>query len=193
MSAAPKHKWTVEEYLTFERDSEIRHEYLDGEVFAMAGASENHILVTVNTLASLGTQLRKRPSKVYATAMRVKVKKTGLYTYPDVVIVCDTPQFNDDTPASLLNPTLIIEVLSATTENYDRGKKFQHYRKLDSLKEYVLIAQDSPRIEHYVRQNDGRWLLFSDVSELDTAIELPSISCTLALTDVYEKVIFEDE
>jgi Uma2 family endonuclease len=193
MSAQPKHKWTVEEYLAFERDSEIRHEFLDGEIFAMTGASENHILITANTLATLHTQLRKRPCKVYATDMRVQVSKTGLYTYPDVVVACETPQFTDETPPSLINPTVVIEVLSPTTENYDRGKKFQHYRKLASLQEYVLVAQDSPNIEHYVRQSDGKWTLFSDASELDETINLPSIGCILALADVYEKVSFESE
>lgn len=193
MSAQPKHKWTVEEYLAFERDSEERHEFYEGEIFALTGASENHILITTNIVITLGSQLSKNPCKVYATDMRVRVSKSGLYTYPDVAVICDKPQFTDETPPSLINPILIIEVLSPTTENYDRGKKFQHYRKVESLQEYLLIAQDTPRIEHYVRQADGRWLLFSDKSELSEAVELPSIGCNLALADVYNKVTLEDE
>ncbi|MFN8373095.1 MAG: Uma2 family endonuclease [Anaerolineae bacterium] len=193
MSAQPEHKWTVEEYLAFERDSQERHEFWNGEVFAMTGASRKHTVITGNVYASLHGQLRKSPCEVYQMDMRVNVSATGLYTYPDVSVVCDKPLFTDDSPPSLLNPTLIIEVLSPSTEKYDRGKKFQDYRKLESLQEYLLVAQEAARIEHYVRQPDGKWTLFSDASSLEETITLPSIDCTLALADVYEKVTFEGE
>lgn len=193
MSAQPKHKWTVEEYLAFERDSEERHEFWDSEIFAMTGASRTHTLITGNVYASLHGQLRKKPCEVYQTDMRVNVSASGLYTYPDVSVVCDKPLFTDDNPPSLLNPTLIVEVLSPSTEKYDRGKKFQDYRRLESLQEYLLVAQDTPRIEHYLRQQDGRWILYSDASSLEETITLQSIDCTLALADVYEKVTFEGE
>jgi Uma2 family endonuclease len=115
-----------------------------------------------------------------------------MYAYPDVSVVCGTPQFTGDTPDTLANPTLIVEVLSPSTESYDRGTKSQHYRELDSLQEYLLIAQDSYRVEHYIRQQDGPWLL-KDAVGIDAALELASIGCTLSLADVYEKVTFENE
>jgi Uma2 family endonuclease len=192
MSAAPQQVWTPESYLAFERESETKHEYLAGEIFAMTGASENHNLVTANTLASLHAQLRRTPCRIYPSDMRLKVPAVGLYTYPDVTVVCGEPQFDEDeVPDTLLNPTVLIEVLSPSTESYDRGKKFQHYRTLESLQEYLLISQESARIEHYVRQGE-QWL-FSDAYRLEDVVKLPSIDCSLALADVYEKVTFEPE
>lgn len=190
MSTARREKWTAQDYLAFERTSEQKHEFLDGEVYLMAGASANHNLIVGNIYASLHTQLRQRPCVVYPSDMRLKVNATGLYTYPDISVVCDPPRFEDDQRDTLLNPTVIVEVLSPSTENYDRGKKFQHYRTLGSLQEYVLASQDSYRIEHYLRQQDDQWL-FSDVSQPDETLALPSIQCTLLLSDVYEKVNFE--
>ncbi|MCB9456599.1 MAG: Uma2 family endonuclease [Anaerolineaceae bacterium] len=191
MSALPEIPWTGKDYLAFERESDEKHEFVDGVVYAMTGASERHNLVTGSAYASLYSQLRKRPCRVYPSDMRVKVAQTGIYTYPDISIVCEPPRFEDDRQDTLLNPVVLIEVLSPSTENYDRGKKFQHYRTLESLQEYLLIAQDSPHIEHYRRQADNQWLL-TDVAQADAVIELPSIACTLALADVYEKVDFEE-
>ena len=191
MAALPKVKLTAAEYLAMERASEEKHEFLDGEIYLMSGASRNHNLILVNVLASLHAQLRKRPCVVYPSDMRVKVNDSGLYTYPDISVVCDPPQFDEADQDTLLNPTLIIEVLSPSTESYDRGKKFQHYRTLESLQEYVLIAQDSPRIERYLRQPNHEWLL-ADASGLESTLELASIQCTLVLADVYEKVSFEE-
>jgi Uma2 family endonuclease len=183
---------TPEAYLEFERASEMKHEYFGGEVFAMTGASRNHNRIVANMLASLHGQLRKRPCEVYPSDMRVKTRSTILYTYPDISIVCGEPQFEDEVLDTLLNPTVIIEVLSPSTERYDRGRKFQHYRTLLSLQEYVLIAQDSYRIERYLRQPNDEWL-FSDFTAINSTLELTSIQCQLALADVYEKVTFEDE
>lgn len=185
-------RMTEAEYLAFERASDIRHEYLDGHVYAMTGASRAHNLISTYTAASLINQLRGRPCEVYASDMRVRVSATGLYTYPDVTVVCGNPQFADSALDTLLNPVLVIEVLSPSTESYDRGKKFQHYRQLESLREYVLISQDSPRIERFLRQDDGTWLL-TDAAGLDASLELASVACTLALAEVYEKVTFESE
>ncbi len=190
MSALEKQKWTVEQYLEMERASEEKHEFLDGEIYLMSGASRNHNLVVGNTLAALHAQLRKRPCLVFPSDMRVRVVDSSDYTYPDLSVVCDPPQIEDIQGETLLNPTLIIEVLSPSTESYDRGKKFQQYRTLESLQEYGLIAQDQPRIERYVRQPNHEWLL-SDAIGLESSLELPSIQCTLALADVYEKVDFE--
>lgn len=180
---------TPEDYLKFERLSQEKHEYFNGEIFAMTGASEKHNLIAMSTSASLYAQLRKSPCKVYPSDMRVKIPRS--YTYPDVSVVCDTPKFEDKEFDTLLNPTVIIEVLSPSTEAYDRGGKFQSYRTLSSLQEYLLISQDSVRIEHYVRR-DHEWV-FSDTTSLESVVMLPSINCSLALSDVYEKVTFEDE
>ncbi len=190
MIAARKPKMTVEEYLAMERISEIRHEYFDGEIYAMAGARRNHILITGNLVATLNVQLRSKPCEVYPTDMRVKVSAKH-YAYPDVVVVCDKPQFDDDTMDILNNPTIIIEVLSSSTERYDRGKKFASYRELPSLQEYVLVSQYDPHIEHYVRMGE-KWAL-SDTIGLESVVELPSIGCTLKLSDVYAKVEFVPE
>jgi Uma2 family endonuclease len=186
MSALPKNFMTPEEYLKFERQSEIKHEYFDGEIFAMSGASEAHNIIVLNTGASLHAQLRKRPCRAYMSDLRVRVPKTSFYTYPDLSVVCGEREFEDDVLDTLLNPTVIIEVLSPSTESYNRGKKFQLYRKLESLKEFLLIAQDSVRVEHYARQGE-QWIL-TDFSRLEAVITLPSIDCALVLEDVYENV-----
>jgi Uma2 family endonuclease len=174
-----------------ERASDIKHEFYQGEIFAMAGASREHDRIAGNTFASLHAQLRKRPCDIYSSDVRVRVNAAGLYTYPDISIVCGEAQFTTDKPDTLLNPTLIVEVLSPSTEGYDRGKKFQLYRALTSLQEYVLISQDQARIERYMRQSSDHPWLFTDHAGLDAALELPSIGCRLALADVYEKVTFE--
>ena len=187
MVANAQKKWTVEEYLAFERSSEEKHEYYAGEIFAMSGASREHNLIVTNTVVSLGSQLRGRPCEVYPSDMRIKVSAIK-YTYPDVSVVCDEPQFMDGEFDTLLNPTFIVEVLSSSTENYDRGKKSEHYRTLESLQEYVLIAQNEVHVEHYIRAS-GKWVL-TEAKTLEAAIELPSIGCKLLLADVYDKVTF---
>jgi Uma2 family endonuclease len=182
---------TEAEYLEFERASELKHEFIDGEVLAMTGASRAHNLICTTTSFLLYSQLRGRSCEIYSADMRVKVETTGLYTYPDISVVCGDPQFADDEFDTLLNPTVLIEVLSPSTERYDRGRKFQHYRELPSLREYALIAQDSPRIERYLRQQDGTWQ-FSDAKGLEASLELTSIDCALALAEVYEQVNFAE-
>ncbi len=191
MSALTNKKWTVEDYLAFERASEEKHEYLAGDIYLMTGASRKHNLIGVNLARILGTQLLGRSCEAYINDMRVRVSAKN-YTYPDFKVVCGTPEFEDAEVDTLLNPTLIIEVLSPSTEQYDCSKKFQNYRTLDSLKEYILISQDAPRIERYLRQENGQWL-FSDATKLEAALELPSIGCTLLLEEVYDKVNFEQE
>jgi Uma2 family endonuclease len=190
MSLQTRPRLTPEEYLALERAAETRSEFFNGVMFAMAGASEEHVLIVVNVAGELRAQLRGRPCRTYSTDMRVKVSETGLYTYPDVVVVCGEPQFDDEHRDTLLNPTAIIEVLSPSTEAYDRGEKFAHYQRRASLHEYVLIAQDRYRVEHYVRQPDGQWL-YSETRGLDGTLHLPSIGCDLALAEVYDKVTVE--
>ncbi len=193
MSARPDtpQKMTEAEYLEFERTDEFKHEFMDGDVFAMTGASEAHNLISGNLMMLLKIQLRGRPCKVYPSDMRVQVKSAKMYAYPDLSIVCGEAQLVDEKGDMLVNPTVVIEVLSPSTERFDRGEKFQRYRKLPSLQEYVLISQDSPRIERFLRRDDGQWI-FTDVIGLDATITLPSIDCELALADVYEQVTFED-
>ncbi|HEX2208409.1 MAG TPA: Uma2 family endonuclease [Longimicrobium sp.] len=179
---------TPAEYLAAERKSAQKSEYINGRVYAMAGASRVHNLIALNTASELRTQLRGRPCEAYANDMRVKVERTGMYTYPDVIGLCEEPRFEDAEVDTLLNPTVIIEVLSPSTERYDRGEKFAHYRRLESLREYILIAQDIRRIEHYRREGDS-WVL-TEVSEPDAALVIPSLSATLRLSDIYDRVEF---
>jgi Uma2 family endonuclease len=192
MSAQAKAVLSPEEYLAIERNAEYKSEYFAGEMFAMAGASEAHILIVTNVVIELGNQLKSRPCRIYSNDMRVKVSQTGLYTYPDVVVVCGKTMFDDDYKDILLNPTLIVEVLSESTEGYDRGRKFEHYRHIESFSEYLLIAQDQYRVEQFVKQNSHQWL-FSEATELEESITLTSINCKLVLKDIYDKVEFERE
>lgn len=187
MSSQTKASYTPEEYLALERKAEYKSEYFNGEIFAMTGASRKHNLVAANVLASLHIQLRRRPCEVYSSDMRVKVNPTGLYTYPDVVVVCGEPSFDDKHKDTLVNPTVLVEVLSKSTASYDRGEKFEHYRKLASLDEYLVIAQDKCHLEHYVRQPDNQWLL-SETDDIQKTIHLSSIECDLSLADIYDKV-----
>lgn len=189
MSALPNvpKRMTEAEYLIFERASEFKHEFVNGEVVAMTGASRAHNLISVNVLTALKSVLRGQGCEIYPADMRVKVAATGLYTYPDISVVCGEAAFNDDRLDTLLNPTVVIEILSPTTERYDRGRKFQHYRELESLQMYVLIAQDMPRIECYARTGSDQWVL-SDYKGLDADARLDPIGATLRLAEVYEQV-----
>lgn len=187
MSFQVQYRYTPEEYLALERKAEYKSEYFAGEIFAMSGASEQHNVIVTNLVREISLQFKGRPCKVYSSDMRVKVNSTGLYTYPDVVALCSEPQFDDQLKDTLINPTVLIEVLSPSTEAYDRGQKSMHYRRLASVEEYLLISQDRVQIEHYRRQPDNHWLL-SEASDLQTIIELPSIACVLALAEIYDKV-----
>lgn len=189
MSTQPKTFLTPEQYLEIERKAEYKSEYYEGEMFAMAGAREAHNLIVPQTSAQLVQQLRGRPCRVYSNDMRVRVSATGLYTYPDLVVVCGDPRFLDEQRDTLLNPTLVVEVLSPTTEAYDRGRKFEHYRSLESLKEYLLIASERIGAELFTRQPSGQWLLTAATRPEET-IELPSVACRIGLADIYEKVEF---
>lgn len=177
-----------EEYLAIERRSDIKSEYLDGEMFAMTGGSLRHNLIVANLIRELGLQLKKRPCQVFPSDLRVHIPATGLYTYPDVHVVCGDPRLADEHQDTLLNPTLIIEVLSPTTEAYDRGKKFEHYRSLESFVEYLLVSQSEPRVEQFLRQDGNRWL-FSEAVGLEATLPLPSIQGELALGEIYDKVV----
>jgi Uma2 family endonuclease len=190
MSALPKAVYTPEEYLALDREAEFKSEYHAGEIFAMAGASENHDMIAVNVLADLRARLRGGPCRPFSADMRVQIPEAARYTYPDVTVVCGERQFADGRRDVLLNPTLVVEVLSPSTEAYNRGDKAQAYRQLASLQEYLLIAPDRPHVEQYTRQADGRWLL-SEAHQLAAVVRLASIRCDLSLADVYEGVSFE--
>ena len=189
MATHPKTFLTPEQYLEIERKAEFKSEYYQGEMFAMAGAKEAHNLIIWNLARELGQQLRQRPCRAYLADMRVRVSATGLYTYPDVVAVCGEPQFLDDQRDTLLNPNLIVEVLSPSTELYDRVRKFEHYRSLESVSEYLLVSSERVSAELYTRQPDGRWLL-TTVSRMEDSLDLLSVGAHLALADLYEKVDF---
>ncbi len=175
------------DYLEFERNSELKHEYRDGEIIDVTGATREHILLVTNLIRILGTALLNTASEVYGTDMRVKVMAAGLYVYPDVTVVFTEPQFEDDCFDTLLNPTVIFEVLSPSTENYDRGEKFANYRTVDSLEDYFLVSQERQIIERFTRQADGRWIL-EVYSGSDAVVELKLNDCTFNLADVYHKV-----
>ncbi|MEE8587203.1 MAG: Uma2 family endonuclease [Acidobacteriota bacterium] len=187
MSAEPQGRLGVEEYLALERGSETRHEYLDGEIFAMSGASREHNLIGTNIVGTLHPQLKRPGCEKYANDMRVRIPATGLYAYPDVVVACEEPRFEDDERDTLLNPTLIFEILSPSTEDYDRGRKFVHCRSLPSLQVYLLVAQDRIHVEVFTRQQDDRWVLW-ETDDLNATLELPAISATLAVADIYDRV-----
>lgn len=187
MSAEPHRRVSLEDYLAAERQAATKSEYLNGEVFAMSGASREHNLIVWNLAGALHPQLRGRSCEAYVGDMRVHIPATGLYTYPDLAVVCGEPRFEDGELDTLLNPTLLAEVLSLTSEGYDRGRKAAHYRTLDSLREYLLVSQEEIRVELFTRQEDGHWLL-SEASRLEETVALGSIGCTLLLADVYERV-----
>jgi Uma2 family endonuclease len=188
MSSAKPNLLTPIEYLDLERKSEVRSEFIAGRMFAMSGASRRHSLITGNLYRELSSQLRGRSCEAHMVDLRVKVSPTGMYTYPDIVALCGEARLEDDHVDTLLNPTLIVEVLSDSTEAYDRGEKFAHYRRLDSLREYVLVSQDKIRIERFRRDGDA-WIL-SEVSDAEATLHLESIDCDVAIGAIYEKVEF---
>jgi Uma2 family endonuclease len=191
MASVARQTYTPEEYLELERKAEHKSEYVNGEIYAMAGASAAHITITGNLWGEIRVQLKGKPCRSYAIDMRIRIDETGMYTYPDLVVVCGRQLFGDRRQDTLTNPTLIIEVLSPSTEAYDRGDKFAHYRRLESLQEYVLVSQDKVRVERFVRQGDD-WL-FSDISDAAATLKLASIGCEVPLADIYTDVDFSAE
>jgi Uma2 family endonuclease len=176
---------TEEEYLSFERSSNVRHEYLSGHIYAIAGATREHNLITGNVAGELRAQLKGKPCETYSNDMRVWIPRAGQYTYPDVVVVCGTPQFLDDQADTLLNPLVIIEVLSSSTEAYDRGEKFRDYRSIESFSEYVLISQAKRGVDHFTKVNNI-WT----IQEVEQEIRFVTIPCRLTFSDIYDRVEF---
>lgn len=191
MASAPIQRTylTAEEYLELERGSEMKHELIDGEMVAMTGGNWSHGLIIGNMVTALKNRLRERACSVIPNDLRVRVS-AEVYVYPDIVVACSEPRLEDSFKDTLLNPTLLVEVLSPSTESYDRGRKFEHYQMLDSLKEYVLVSQNRPRVEHYLRQ-DGHVWLYTEVSGLEGSIALPSLGCEVPLSEIYDQIAFD--
>lgn len=193
--------YTVEEYLAMERASEVRHEYLDGEIYEMSGESISHGRISTNLVAELRNRLRGKACDVLSKDTKVRSgwlprprrMMKGLFSYPDVIIVCGAPQFHGEHTDILLNPNVIIEVLSDATEAFDRGEKFYRYRThLESLTDYMLVAQNRAFVDHYTKQGNGIWMLTS-VEGLERSLNIASIDCALPLAEIYERVEFPPE
>ena len=182
---------TPEEYLRIERAAEWKSEYIDGEMFAMAGASPSHVLIATNLAAELHDQLRDTPCATFTADLRVATDRLRHYTYPDVIVVCGPLEFVDARKDTITNPTLIVEVLSESTEKYDRGAKFERYRGMKSLTEYMLVSQDRVHIELCTRQLNGTWVL-RDWNDLDAEIGLTSPPCRVKIAEVYARVAFDE-
>jgi len=187
MTANPTHRISAEEYLAMEDMAEGRSEFINGNVVAMSGNTIPHIRILRNLVVQLDGQLRGKPCEIFFNELRVKVELTGDYFYPDLVGVCGGPSFDALSNITLTNPTVLIEILSPSTEAYDRGQKFLHYQQIPTLKEYCLVSQDAPRIELYTRGENSAWTYIS-VAGLDHSIRFESIDCSVALADIYRDV-----
>jgi len=181
---------TPEQHIELEENSEFKSEYLSGQIFAMAGGSPEHSAIGNNIGREMGNLLKRGPCQVFNSDLRVTIMQTSLMTHPDVTVVCREQHRHPLDKNSSINPTVLFEVLSPTTEAYDRGEKWAHYRRLDSLQEYLLVSQNKARVEQYVRQDDS-WK-FMAVEGLAASLLLPSLGCSLALAEVYDKVTFEE-
>lgn len=185
----PPHRWTADEYLAFERASAFRHELIDGQIYDMVGASRRHNRITVDAGFALHRQLQGGSCEVFISDMRVQLGNDH-YAYPDIVVICEG-KTGDSTADSVTDPVVLIEVLSPSTEAYDRDRKWHHYRAIPSLQVYILIAQDRPHAEVWTRTGTFEWL-FSDINGLDAMIALPVIGCSLLLQDLYRRIDFND-
>ncbi len=187
MGEAASHvKMIPEEYLAFERTSDERHEYVDGEIFVMSGNTYEHSLLGSNIVRELGNELTDRPCDVHGSDMKIRIAATNRFFYSDISVICGAPIFADDKRDSVLNPKVIVEVLSESTEGYDRGDKFAHYRRLDSLQDYVLVSQTEPLVEQFTRGPDGVWLY--RVLGPGQQLILASLDCAIPVDRIYLKV-----
>ncbi len=187
MSSMPDPYLPPEQYLELEADALIKHEYVNGFLYAMAGASPEHNAISANMIISIGGRLKGRGCRVFTSDQRVRVPQTDLYTYPDLTVICGPMNRDDRDPLSLTNPTLLAEILSPSSEAWDRGAKFVHYQALDSLTDYLVVSQDQPRIERHYRQAEDTWLL-QVVQGLDAVLSLPNLGLELPLAEVYDGI-----
>jgi Uma2 family endonuclease len=190
MLAQTQPRLTPEEYLALDRASEFKNEYYDGCMYAMAGASRMHVLIATNLSGELRQALKPRSCQVYGTDLRLRASVGRLYTYPDVSVVCGEAIFAEDQKDTLVNPTVLVEVLSPSTEAHDRGYKSALYRKIDSLQEYALVWQSEPHVEIYRRQPSGDWLL-SEASGIDSTCRFGSLDCVIPLSEIYYQIAFD--
>ncbi|MCC7420089.1 MAG: Uma2 family endonuclease [Planctomycetaceae bacterium] len=192
MSAVPVPHYTLEEYFERERTSSIKHEYYCGQIFAMAGGSETHALVSGNCIRELGNSLKGRSCRVYTSDMRIKCA-TGLYTYPDVSAVCGPPEMEPRRNDVLCNASVVFEIVSPSSEAYDRGDKFEHYRALPSLRDYVVVSLRRPTIQRFSRSSsEAQWTL-TFISGLDASLEIPSLGVKIPLAEIFANVEFPPE
>jgi Uma2 family endonuclease len=189
MTAEPKHRVSPEEYLALEESSKIRNELVNGVVLAMSGNTFPHIVIVRNLIVELNGRLRGKPCNVFSNELKVKVELTGDYFYPDLVGVCGAPVFDGANQVTLLNPTLLIEVLSPSTEAYDRGEKFQHYQQIPTLREYALVSQDAARVELYTRGGDSAWT-YTMIAGPEAIATFTSIDAAVPLADIYAEIAF---
>jgi Uma2 family endonuclease len=191
MAQLARQLYTPEEYLALEESADHKSEFFRGEIFAMAGGSSNHNLITTSTTTELNIALRGKPCRVYANDMHLLVKRKGLYTYPDVMVVCGKVEFVASRNDTLTNPIVIVEVLSPSTHSYDRVKKFSLYKQLDSLREYILVDSEQVHVTHLRRvENSGQWMI-EMYDDRDTVLRLESLACDIGLTQIYAKAEFE--
>jgi len=190
VSTQTRVRLTPEEYLAIERNAETRSEYFDGEMYPMPGVSLAHAVIVTNLTIELGTQFLDRPCEILGPDLRVKIPRSSAYVYPDHIVVLGEPEAEDEHQDALLNPLILIEALSPSTESHDRGLKFALYRTIESLREYVLVSQTEFRVERYLRQDDGNWL-YSEVTDPGGSLELASVACRVPLSRIYRKVDFE--
>ncbi len=191
MAALQQPYYTPEQYVEMEEKAEFKSEYVSGRISAMAGASPRHNTISANVLREVGNRLKGGPCQPFGSDQRVTIMQTGLKTYPDVLVVCGELHLHPLDRNSLINPVVVFEVLSDSTEGHDRGEKWAHYRRLDSLEEYVLVSQKEARVELYVRHADGSWK-YTATEGLEASLFLPSLDCTLPLAEVYDRVVFEE-
>jgi Uma2 family endonuclease len=191
MSSLPQHRYSAEEYLNLDRAADYKSEYVAGEIFAMVGATPRHVLITGNTAGELRNQLRDTNCQVYSADLRIQADANNAYHYPDVVVVCGRPEYMDGRRDTVTNPLIIIEVLSPTTRNYDRGDKFAHYRRLGSLREYILIDQEPCHIEQFVRI-EGGWE-FSEMDDCQGNLVIPTLGIAIAFKEIYAKLELIDD
>lgn len=192
MEITAKQYLTEQQYLEIEREAEFKSEYFQGETFAMSGASLSHNRISSNLSGEIYAFLKNKSCSVFSSDLRVKIPATGLYTYPDLTIACDKMEFEDNVFDTIKNPKVIFEILSKSTETYDRGTKFKHYRTIESLNEYILVSQDSILIEKYTKISDSEWK-YNFYETLENELYIESIDCKVKLSDIYNKVDFEPE
>ncbi len=183
------HALTEAEYLTIERAAEFKSEFFEGEMFAMAGGTVQHSLIATNLAAEFRNRLKGSQCIPYNADLRIKIEATGLFTYPDLSVICGPVRFAPGTDDTVVNPAVLVEVLSDSTEAYDRGRKFEHYRQIPTLREYLLVSQKEPRIEQFIRQPEDRWLLTEAVG-MEKQIEVPSLQTAISLAEIFANVDF---